>query len=114
MAEIIRMGGGNNGSSSSSGIQRDKLNSPSTGSEDGGGGVGGIDLTELTQDIDQDEFDGPIIANGNIISLNTTKLHFKLNEIYLSLSVCRFVSVVRSDYLSYGRIIKIEIRKNPK
>lgn len=42
------------------GIQKDKLGSPSTGSEDGGG----VDLAELVQELDHDEFDGPTIFNG--------------------------------------------------
>lgn len=41
-------------------IQKDKLGSPSTGSEDGGG----VDLAELVQELDHDEFDGPTILNG--------------------------------------------------
>ncbi len=44
------------------GIQKDKLGSPSTGSEDGGG----VDLAELVQELDHDEFDGPTILNGKI------------------------------------------------
>lgn len=43
------------------GLQKDKLDSPSTGSEDGG-----VDLAELVQELDQDEFDGPPILNGNL------------------------------------------------
>lgn len=42
------------------GIQKDKLGSPSTGSEDGGG----VDLAELVQELDHDEFDGPTVLNG--------------------------------------------------
>lgn len=57
MADLIRMGFG---------IQKDKLGSPSTGSEDGGG----LDLGELVQELDQDEFDGPLMPNGNFILLN--------------------------------------------
>lgn len=49
MAELIRM-------------QRDKLGSPSTGSEDGGGG---IDLADLAPELDHDEFDGPATLNGD-------------------------------------------------
>lgn len=41
------------------GIQKDKLGSPSTGSEDGG-----VDLAELVQELDHDEFDGPTVLNG--------------------------------------------------
>lgn len=55
MADLLRMGG-------VFGIQKDKLGSPSTGSEDGGG----LDLGELVQELDQDEFDGPLMANGKL------------------------------------------------
>ena len=55
MADLIRMGG-------FLGIQKDKLGSPSSGSDDGGGG--GMDLTELVQELDHDEFDGPVMPNG--------------------------------------------------
>lgn len=51
MADLLRMGG--------MGIQKDKLGSPSTGSEDGG-----VDLAELVQELDHDEFDGPALPNG--------------------------------------------------
>lgn len=57
-------------------IQKDKLGSPSTGSEDGGnnGAVGGVaannslDVAESTQDLagEQDEFDGPAMAYGRL------------------------------------------------
>lgn len=47
------------------GIQKDKLGSPSTGSEDGGG----VDLAELVQELDHDEFDGPTVMNGIVMSL---------------------------------------------
>lgn len=43
------------------GLQKDKLGSPSTGSEDGG-----VDLAELVQELDHDEFDGPTILNGRL------------------------------------------------
>lgn len=56
MADLIRVGG-----SSMMTTQKDKLGSPSTGSEDGGGGV---DLAELAQELDHDEFDGQVLANG--------------------------------------------------
>ena len=39
--------------------ERDKLGSPSTGSEDGG-----VDLVELAQELDPDEFDGANTFNG--------------------------------------------------
>lgn len=55
-------------------MQKDKLGSPSTGSEDGGnnGAVGGasatgvgLDVAESVQDLaEQDEFDGPALQNG--------------------------------------------------
>lgn len=49
------------------GIQKDKLGSPSTGSEDGGG----VDLTELVQELDHDEFDGPTVLNGKLRKTTT-------------------------------------------
>lgn len=58
-------------------IQKDKLGSPSTGSEDGGGGgvgAGGgaaFDLTELVQELDHDEFDGPALPNGKFAAAAT-------------------------------------------
>ncbi|EDW06133.1 ras GTPase-activating protein 1 isoform X1 [Drosophila mojavensis] len=58
-------------------IQKDKLGSPTGGSDDGNlaalGGItglgammaaGGIDLNDLAQELDQDEFDGPHMLNG--------------------------------------------------
>lgn len=60
MADLIRIGG--HGQMSMGGIQRDRMNSPSSGSEDGGGG--GIDLADLGHELDQDEFDGPAIMGG--------------------------------------------------
>lgn len=60
MADLLRMGG-------VMGIQKDKLGSPSTGSEDGGG----IDLAELVQELDHDEFDGPALPNGKRIFQNS-------------------------------------------
>lgn len=58
-------------------IQKDKLGSPTGGSDDGhlaalggiGGlgammAVGGIDLSDLAQELDQDEFDGLNLLNG--------------------------------------------------
>lgn len=59
MAELRISGGG------AMGIQRDKLGSPSTGSEDGGGCM---DLAEIAQELDQDEFDG-IVPNGKNFNL---------------------------------------------
>lgn len=56
MADMMRM----SGSGALGGFQRDKLGSPSTGSEDGGG----IDLGDMAQELDQDEFDGPVAFNG--------------------------------------------------
>lgn len=56
MADMMRM----SGSGALGGFQRDKLGSPSTGSEDGGG----IDLGDIAQELDQDEFDGPVAFNG--------------------------------------------------
>lgn len=56
MAEVRVSGGG------AMGIQRDKLGSPSTGSEDGGC----MDLAEIAQELDHDEFDG-FVPNGKSI-----------------------------------------------
>lgn len=67
MADLLRLnsipGGG--------AMQKDKLGSPSTGSEDGGngavgGGAVGLDVpAESTQDLaEPDEFDGPALPNG--------------------------------------------------
>ncbi|XP_058821414.1 ras GTPase-activating protein 1 isoform X2 [Topomyia yanbarensis] len=55
MADMMRI----SGSGALAGFQRDKLGSPSTGSEDGGG----IDLGDIAQELDQDEFDGPTTLN---------------------------------------------------
>lgn len=54
------------------GIQKDKLGSPSTGSEDGGG----VDLAELVQELDHDEFDGPTVLNGNLCELLHAHWHY--------------------------------------
>lgn len=55
MADLIRMGG-------IVGIPKDRMNSPSSESDEEGGV--GIDLADLAQDLDQDEFDGPTLVNG--------------------------------------------------
>lgn len=56
MAELLRL-------TNIPGIQKDKLGSPSTGSEDGGNGA--LDLAESNRELaDQDEFDGPALPNG--------------------------------------------------
>lgn len=60
MADMMRMSGSGG---AIGGFQRDKLGSPSTGSEDGGG----IDLGDIAQELDQDEFDGPTTLNGRIL-----------------------------------------------
>lgn len=58
MADLIRMGG-------VVGIPKDRLGSPpSSGSEDGGVGV---DLSDLAQELDQDEFDGSALCKGNFV-----------------------------------------------
>lgn len=43
-------------------IQKDKVETPSTDSDDGGGG--GLDMADLAQELDQDEFDGQVLSNG--------------------------------------------------
>lgn len=63
MADLIRMGG-------IVSIPKDRLGSPSSGSEDGGGGV---DLADLAQELDQDEFDGPALINGKCQSITPSK-----------------------------------------
>lgn len=65
MADLIRLGG-HGGHSMMGGIQRDRMNSPSSGSDDGNGcgGGGAIDLADLAHELDQDEFDGPAIMGG--------------------------------------------------
>lgn len=55
MADLIRMGG-------IVGITKDRMDTPSSGSEDEGGV--GVDLADLAQELDQDEFDGPLLING--------------------------------------------------
>lgn len=63
MAELLRL-------HSIPGIQKDKLGSPSTGSEDGGNGTC-LDMVEMGKDLaDQDEFDGPAMPNGNLICID--------------------------------------------
>lgn len=59
------------------GIQKDKLGSPSTGSEDGGG----VDLAELVQELDHDEFDGPTVLNGTLNLCES--LHAHINDIHI-------------------------------
>lgn len=54
MADLIRMGG-------IVSIPKDRLGSPSSGSDDGGVAV---DLADLAQELDADEFDGPLLMNG--------------------------------------------------
>lgn len=54
MADLIRMGG-------VVGIPKDRLGSPSSGSDDEGVGV---DLADLAHELDADEFDGPLLVNG--------------------------------------------------
>lgn len=58
MADLIRMGG-------IVGITKDRMDTPSSGSEDEGGV--GVDLADLAQELDHDEFDGPMLINGTSI-----------------------------------------------
>lgn len=52
MADLIRMGG-------IVSIPKDRMDTPSSGSDDDGGV--GVDMGDLAQELDQDEFDGPIL-----------------------------------------------------
>lgn len=54
MADLIRIG-------AHMGMQKDRMGSPSSGSEDGGAA---IDLADLAHELDQDEFDGPPLIGG--------------------------------------------------
>lgn len=71
MADLLRL----NSIPGAGAMQKDKLGSPSTGSEDGGnggaigGGAVGLDVpAESTQDLaEQDEFDGPALPNGMLL-----------------------------------------------
>lgn len=56
MADLIRMGG-------IASIPKDRLDTPSSGSEDEAG-IGAVDLADLAHELDQDEFDGPMLING--------------------------------------------------
>lgn len=58
MADLIRMGG-------IVSIPKDRMDTPSSGSDDEGGV--GVDLGDLAQELDQDEFDGPLLINGKCI-----------------------------------------------
>lgn len=66
MADLIRMGG-------IVSIPKDRMDTPSSGSEDEAG-VGVVDLNDLAQELDQDEFDGPMLINGMCV-----KVFFLLN-----------------------------------
>lgn len=46
-------------------IPKDRMDTPSSGSDDEGGV--GVDLGDLAQELDQDEFDGPLLINGKYI-----------------------------------------------
>lgn len=46
-------------------IPKDRMDTPSSGSDDEGGV--GVDLGDLAQELDQDEFDGPLLINGKCI-----------------------------------------------
>lgn len=65
MAELMRLGA-HGGHMSMGGIQRDRMNSPSSGSDEGNNGTvgGGIYLGDLAHELDQDEFDGPATIGG--------------------------------------------------
>lgn len=53
MADLIRMGG-------IVSIPKDRMDTPSSEGSDDDGGVG-VNLGDLAQELDQDEFDGPIL-----------------------------------------------------
>lgn len=61
MADLIRMGG-------IVSIPKDRMDTPSSGSEDEAG-VGVVDLNDLAQELDQDEFDGPMLINGMCVEV---------------------------------------------
>lgn len=44
-------------------IPKDRMDTPSSGSEDEAG-IGAVDLSDLAHELDQDEFDGPMMING--------------------------------------------------
>lgn len=50
------------------GITKDRMDTPSSGSDDEGGV--GVDLADLAQELDQDEFDGPLLINGAYVEKN--------------------------------------------
>lgn len=66
MADLIRMGGIIN-------IPKDRMDTPSSEDE---GGVG-VDLGDLAQELDQDEFDGPMLINGKwqLIAFECVAIH---------------------------------------
>lgn len=49
-------------------IPKDRMDTPSSGSDDEGGV--GVDLGDLAQELDQDEFDGPLLINGKCILID--------------------------------------------
>lgn len=63
MADLIRMGG-----LVGIPVPKDRMDTPSSGSEDEGGV--GVDLADLAQELDHDEFDGPMLINGKTRALD--------------------------------------------
>lgn len=61
MADLIRMGG-------IVSIPKDRMDTPSSDGSDDEGAVGAIG--DLAPEIDQDEFDGPIMMNGKLKQMN--------------------------------------------
>lgn len=45
-------------------VPKDRMDTPSSGESEDEGGVG-VDLADLAQELDHDEFDGPLLINGN-------------------------------------------------
>lgn len=71
-------------------IPKDRMDTPSSGSEDEAG-IGAVDLSDLAHELDQDEFDGPILINGMLLmdvvpapQKSSFVLEMKLNLPYLS------------------------------
>lgn len=91
MAELLRL-------NSIPGIQKDKLGSPSTGSEDGGNC--GLDMAEAgNKELpDQDEFDGPALPNGILLLMKDNCILF-MKLIVLCYTQCKSLYGIKIDTL---------------